>query len=286
LSGRFAARRLRRHALQLVSALGLAQRGLFIPYRHADTLAAPFGHAPYEAIASLFKSRESAFRAALGLIEGYAPALLALGREPPPAPRFEQDWFPRLDAALAYSLMRKSRPRRIVEVGSGHSTRFLARAVKDEGLAASITAIDPKPRAGLTGLDSVRLIRAPLQQAGLEPFAALEAGDVLFIDSSHVLMPGSDVDILINRVIPALPSGVLVHLHDIFLPDDYPVAWSWRGYNEQLAVAPMLLGGGFELLFASHYAATRMNDALAGTVVARLPMPEGAYESGLWLRRA
>ena len=77
-----------------------------------------------------------------------------------------------------------------------------------------------------------------------ETLPDLAPGDVLSIDSSHILMPGTDVDILLNRVLPALPAGVLVHIHDVFLPDDYPPAWSWRGYNEQLGVAALVQGGG------------------------------------------
>ena len=88
----------------------------------------------------------------LSFIEKYALELEAIGSEPPPAPRWDQDWFPRLDAAAAYAMVRTLRPRRIVEVGSGHSTRFLARAVADGGLATKIIAIDPRPRARITGL--------------------------------------------------------------------------------------------------------------------------------------
>ncbi len=102
------------------------------------------------------------------------------------------------------------------------------------------------------------------------------------IDSSHVLMPGSDVDFLFGHVLPALPDGVFVHVHDIFLPDDYPGDWEWRGYNEQLAVLPLLLNG-WTPIFASHYAATRMADAVEGSVAGRLPLGAGAREAGLWL---
>jgi hypothetical protein len=120
----------------------------------------------------------------------------------------------------------------------------------------------------------------------MEPFEALSAGDILFIDSSHILMPGSDVDTLFNRVLPALPAGVRVHIHDIFLPDDYPVAWEWRGYNEQLAVAALLQGGGYRLLFASHYVASRMADAVAASVAGRLTLLPGAMETSLWLEKS
>src|SRR5579859_4318418 len=88
----------------------------------------------------------------LARIESYADQLEAIGNDAPPAPRWNQDWFPRLDAAAAYAMVRTLAPRRIVEIGSGHSTRFLARAVTDGGFDTHITAIDPQPRASLEGL--------------------------------------------------------------------------------------------------------------------------------------
>jgi len=279
-----AERGLRRMGFGLMTVLGLARRGIFIPYRHAAALDAPGAQGTNRAIEAHLRAHERAFEDVLALVEGYRAALEAIGREPPPAPRFEQDWFPRLDAAIAYAIVRPYRPPRIVEVGSGHSTRFLARAAKDGGFASAITAIDPAPRADLAGLEDVRLVRRTLQEAGLDAFAQIRAGDVVFVDSSHVLMPGSDVDLVLNRVLPALPAGVLVHLHDIFLPDDYPESWRWRGYNEQLGVIPLLLGGSVELGFASHYVATRMPAVLSQGVLGRLPRLEGATESSLWLR--
>ena len=108
-----------------------------------------------------------------------------------------------------------------------------------------------------------------MQHADLSAFEALVEGDILFIDSSHILMPGTDVDMLFNHVLPGLPRGVLVHVHDVFLPDDYPPEWEWRGYNEQLAVATLIQGGAFQLLWSSHYAATRMATAVATSVAGR-----------------
>ena len=106
-----------------------------------------------------------------------------------------------------------------------------------------------------------------------------------FIDSSHILMPGTDVDFLLNRVVPALPSGVRLHIHDIFLPDAYPADWEWRGYNEQLGVAALIQGGGFRLLWASHYVATRMAAAVAASAVGALELKAGAHEASLWLMK-
>jgi hypothetical protein len=93
------------------------------------------------------------------------------------------------------------------------------------------------------------------------------------------------VDILFNRIMPALPSGVLVHIHDVFLPDDYPPEWEWRGYNEQLGVAALLQGGGYRLVWSSHYAATRMAGAVDASAAGALPLKRGVHEASLWLRK-
>ncbi|MGE4218386.1 MAG: class I SAM-dependent methyltransferase [Alphaproteobacteria bacterium] len=275
--------RSRRLLLGGAALLGIAKTAYVIPSLAAaavDRAAA----GPYADIESLFDANRPRFADWLVRIEGLAADLSLIGDDPAPAPRWTQDWFPRLDAAMAYAAVRTMRPRRIVEIGSGHSTRFLARAVADGGLETALTAIDPAPRAALAGVPGVEHRAATVQAAGLAPFAALEPGDILFIDSSHVLMPGSDVDMLLNRVLPVLPPGVAVHVHDIFLPDDYPADWHWRGYNEQLAVA-LLLQGGWQVEFAAHYAATRMAHALAQGVLAALPLAEGAYETSLWMVR-
>jgi SAM-dependent methyltransferase len=209
-------------------------------------------------------------------IEACSADLLRIGAEAPPAPRWTQDWFPRLDAAAAYAIVRATRPRRIVEVGCGHSTRFLARAVADGGLDTAIIAIDPSPRASLRGLH-ISFLRKHVQDVERKVFASLQRDDILFIDSSHQLKPGSDVEFLFKRVLAALASGVRVHFHDIFLPDDYPAHWAWRRYNEQEAVA-RLLANGYAEEFSSHRAPKQ-------GVIARLALVPGALESSLWLRK-
>jgi len=181
-------------------------------------------------------------------------------------------------------MVRRFRPRRIVEVGSGHSTRFFARAAADAGCGTRITAIDPAPRATLAGLD-IDLVRARVQQAGAAPFAALSESDFLAIDSTHVLAPGSDVELLVHHVLPAMPAGVRVHFHDVFLPDEYPGAWAWRRYNEQSAVADLLSRGDYVVEFASAWLVSRRAALLATGVVSRLPLVPGALESSLWLRK-
>jgi predicted O-methyltransferase YrrM len=263
----------RRLALGLPTLLGLKPRGYFIPYRHAGDLPPAPG---YPALDPVFAAAAPTMRARLAAL-GKLPAVLRLAR-------WDQDWFPRLDAAIAYDMVRERRPRRIVEVGSGHSTRFLAEAVADSGHEALLTAIDPAPRADIARTGA-RMIAAPAPACGEAPFEGLGSGDLLFIDSSHVLMPGTDVDFLLNRILPRLAAGTLVHVHDIFLPDAYPPEWAWRGYNEQLGVAALLAGSAWRILFASRYAATRLAVDVAASAVARLPFMPGAYDSSLWLER-
>jgi predicted O-methyltransferase YrrM len=263
----------RRLALGLATLAG-APRGWFIPYRHAGVRPPAGPDGAYPAAARLLAAAEGRFRTVLGWIDGFADDLLAFDG-PPPEPRWTQDWFPRLDGAAAYAVVRRSGPRRIVEIGSGHSTRFMARAVRDGGHATRILAIDPAPRADIARLPVTHLA-TPVQHVDPSVFADLAAGDVLFIDTSHVAMPGSDVDHLFGTVLPALPAGVLVHVHDVLLPDDYPDDWRWRGYNEQNAVAALLAGSGFALEWGSAY----VRQAMAAET---FDMPPGAHESSLWL---
>jgi hypothetical protein len=284
---------LRRLALGLATLSGLRRRGWFIPYRYADSLPEAGTLPPYAAIARLFADCAPAFDEMLAACTAYEAALTAIARREPPASiawpgppaRFDQAWFPTLDAAVAYVMVRTRKPARIVEVGSGHSTRFLARAAIDAGHDVAITAIDPAPRADIAGLPGVTVQRCTVQAADPALFGTLRSGDLLSIDSSHILMPGSDVDLLLNRVLPELPAGALVHIHDVFLPDDYPAGWAWRGYNEQLGVATLLASGGWRPLFASHWIARHRAEVLARSAIARLPAHPEARPASLWLVR-
>lgn len=254
------------------------KRGFFIPCRHAAAVV-PQG---YPALEPLFEAAEPRFLDLLAAIDAHAEDLRRAATGPA---RFDQDWFPRLDAAAAYAIVRRARPARIVEIGAGHSTRFLARAAGDAGLATEILCVDPEPRAGLAGLP-VRHHRCLLRDADPAIFRALAPGDVLFVDSSHIAVPGSDVDRLFLDILPRLPPGVLVHLHDVFLPDPYPPEWAWRGYNEQLLAGALMLGGGWDLVWASRWMATRREGLIAKGPLSGFPLLPGAFESSLWLARS
>ncbi|WP_027134954.1 class I SAM-dependent methyltransferase [Geminicoccus roseus] len=254
--------------------------GFFIPYRYADEVRP----CPYPALEPLFRAAEPAMLAELAQAEQYASAFRAMDG-PPPRPRFDQEWFPRLDAVGAYGLVRRRRPKRIIEIGSGHSTRFLAQAIADSGGSTDLHCIDPQPRADITALP-LRHEPRRFEEVDTEALAGLLGpGDILFVDSSHLLVPGCDVDRIVNDLLPRLPAGVLLHVHDIFLPDAYPKAWSWRGYAEQSVIAPLLHTGGWSLLWSSHWLATRHAARVAAGPLAELALRPGVPETSMWLVR-
>ena len=169
--------------------------------------------------------------------------------------------FSWLDARALFVLLHAWRPRRIIEVGSGYSSLLIAdvnRRWFDRGI--HVTCIEPYPRAFLkNGIDGLsRLIEDKVQRVAVEEFAALEAGDILFIDSSHVVKTGSDVNRIYFDVLPALARGVRIHIHDIFLPHDYPQSWAIdenRSWNEQYLVRALLMyANGFRVEFGCAYA--------------------------------
>lgn len=157
------------------------------------------------------------------------------------APYWNNAYFPRGDARLAYAVVARYRPRRIVEIGCGNSTKFMRRAVKDFGLDTRITCIDPEPREDIRLVaDEIRIAR--LQDADLSIFDEVGEGDAVFFDGSHLVLNGSDCTCFFLEVLPRLPRGAWVHVHDIFLPHDYPYQLfvDCRS-NEQYMLAMLLL---------------------------------------------
>ena len=262
--------------------LGWRRSGFFIPYGRANSVGF-LEHQPYPALRKLFDDQHATFSQFIESIDNFRSELLAVSGLQPPEPRFEQDWFPRLDAAAHYTMVRTLKPRRIIEVGSGHSTRWICRALADGHLSTEVTAIDPQPRADITRLP-VRLERKTLQETDFSLFDEIAGGDFVCMDSSHVFMPGSDVDVFINRILPILPAGVFVFFHDIFLPDCYPPSWQPLGYNEQNAVA-CLLQGAFSPHFSSAYAVRYMKSELSKSSISELPLHPNGVENGLWLKK-
>lgn len=144
----------------------------------------------------------------------------------------ENTMFGCLDARVLFGMLALERPGRIVEVGSGYSTAVMLDAADSIGTTRDITCVEPYPQrlyGRLLPADRIDIRVAPVQSVGLNLFQGLKAGDLLFIDSTHVAKAGSDVLYLYLNILPRLAPGVLVHIHDIFWPFSYRPEWLREG---------------------------------------------------------
>lgn len=204
-------------------------------------------------------------------------------------PYYANPSFAAPDAQVYHSLLRLFRPRRVLEIGSGQSTRFAARALalnRAEGAKGELVAIEPFEAPELEQLGA-RVIRERVEEADGEVFTELRPGDVLFIDSSHVVQPGGDVVLLLLDVLPALPPGVLVHVHDVFTPGDYPEEWSRRRWfwSEQYVVEGLLTHNPrLEVVLAVDHLLREHADAFAAACPVPQPAGPGPTPSSFWLR--
>jgi hypothetical protein len=172
---------------------------------------------------------------------------------------FANDYFSSPDAELLYTLLRQHNPQLYIEIGSGNSTMIARQAVIDGSLRTRIIAIDPRPRRNVASLvDEIYL--TPVEHVDIAIFKMLRAGDFLFVDSSHHVSVGNDVSRIYLSVLPSLPSGCFVHIHDIFLPYEYPKAWvdnELFDWNEQYMVQLLLSSSdSFKVIWAGYYLQT------------------------------
>ncbi len=261
---------------------------LFLDYRVEPRSRYGYGRPPHPGLRKLFEAGRDSYRP---LLTGFLRFAEEFGRIPMEArdartPCWNNGWIPPLDAVGLYGMLAQQKPHLYLEVGSGHSTRFARRAVDDHGLPTEIVSLDPHPR---TEVDSLchRLIRQPLQQTDLSLFGELRAGDVLFLDCSHVLLTNSDVSVAFLEILPALPPGVFVQVHDVFLPCDYPPRWAHHYWNEQYLLGFALLEGAGRLQVTLPNAFVSDDAELSGVLRPlwlKLGLPAGA-EAGvsLWL---
>ena len=171
------------------------------------------------------------------------------------------------DAALYYTMIRFLKPRQIIEVGSGYSTK-IASLASQKNETTNITCIDPYPPEFLN--ESIpclgKLIKKPVQDVPIELFQELDKNDILFIDSTHVSKIGSDVNYLFLEVLPSLRTGVVIHVHDIFLPQELPQNWIkdlHLFWNEQYLLNAFLIGNSdFEVLIGNRYMGLHHPDEL------------------------
>ncbi len=202
------------------------------------------GKPVHAGLAAAIERARPTYEAVIDDIDEHREALYAVADADPEGrrPCWNNIWFSCLDAASLVGLILSRRPQRYIEIGSGYSTLFARHAVTWGGLSTRVTSIDPRPQAAIDAICD-EVIRRPLEDCAPDLFAALQPGDMLFLDGSHRVFTNSDTTVFFFDILPRLPPGVLVHLHDIFLPADYPAAWNGRLYSEQYLLGAMLLCG-------------------------------------------
>jgi hypothetical protein len=219
-----------------------------------------YGKPPHMKIYDLLNSRRrifaenlSGFLTCYDLLATIEPVL----SPEDPRPSWQNDWISGFDLISLCGWLKRYNSRQYMEIGSGNTTKFARAAIDYYHLPAKITSIDPCPRAKIDQLcDTV--IRDRLENIELNMFWGLEAGDMIFMDGSHYTLMNSDASVFFLDILPNLPAGVVVGIHDIFLPFDYPPGWIDRYYSEQYLLAAYLLAEGrsFEILLANNFVAT------------------------------
>jgi hypothetical protein len=202
-------------------------------------------HAELEKLLQQSVSVHGGWLTQLGEYDGDYKAIIA--KDSLINPDFYNGATPCWDCAAIHTMVCELRPKRWLEVGSGHSTAFAMNAAEMHHTGTGFEVVDPEAPPWLSTFPFVKIHKAGVNDVPVEMFTSLAAGDILFVDGSHMANSGSDVVVLFLEILPRLKSGVWVHFHDIFLPYDYPPDWCGQRekyYTEQYMLALMLLMDG------------------------------------------
>jgi hypothetical protein len=248
---RYATRSARRRLTTRRTPAGMAANALFgeghvllidYPPTALEEPRYGYGRPPHPRLAELLGRGDGEYAGVLEEFKRYSDDLLAIRVEEadPGEPRWRNGYLFGLDGVSLYCFTRKYAPRRYMEIGSGNSTLFVDRARRDGGIEMEIISLDPYPRREIDAIcDTV--VREPIESTSLDMFDALQSGDIVFLDGTHRVFMNSDAVVFFLDVLPELPPGVLVGIHDIHLPDDYRPDHADRHYSEQYLLASYLL---------------------------------------------
>ncbi|HLN52641.1 MAG TPA: class I SAM-dependent methyltransferase [Lentimicrobium sp.] len=203
------------------------------------------------------------------------------------APSYNNGFLPGLDIFGIYTMLSKYKPETYIEVGSGTSTKVAYKSIRDNNLNTKILSIDPHPRAEIDCLAS-NIIRKPFESINFDFIFSLKENDILFIDNSHRILPNSDSMVFFLEVLPRLQKGVIVHIHDIYLPYDYPQFMCDRFYSEQYGLAMYLLANSsrYSTIFPGYFISQDKDLSSMIDTIWHHPNLEGVERHGgsFWLK--
>ncbi len=231
-----------KHFLKLLSP---KHQKLILDYRVEFRPRFGHGKPAHPGLYSVIDANREAYRKMLNDCDEFRESFLSIKdasvEKDETRPSWNNSFLPGLDIVALYSMIRMKKPERYIEIGSGNSTKVAFKAIREGKLPTVITSIDPYPRASIDSLSN-KVLRIPVEtMKDLSLFEELGTGDILFIDNSHRVLPNSDATVCFLEIIPLLKKGVIVHIHDIYLPYDYPQFMCDRFYSEQYVLAAMIL---------------------------------------------
>lgn len=174
--------------------------------------------------------------------------------ENPQQPYLDNWFYGLIDAAVAGAIVKKYQPKTILEIGSGVSTRIMKYSIDRFNVDSKIICIDPEPRVDIDSVADL-VIKKPLEDSIPEIKNMLKAGDILFMDGSHYVFQENDTTTFFFKLLPVLPKGVLIHIHDIYLPFDYPPNVQNQLWSEQYLLACLIMGGfkDYKVVFPTYF---------------------------------
>ena len=182
-------------------------------------------------------------------------------------PYLDNYYYGIYDAAVLFAIMEAHKPRKIIEIGSGISTRYIKHFKNKLGLDTQIVCIDPMPRVDIANVADT-VIRQPFENVIADEIFNLKSGDIIFMDGSHYVFQGNDTLCFFFKLLPSLPKGIIIHIHDIYLPFDYPEGVARQLWTEQYILAAMMSGGfkDLEILYPAYYI-SQTNDEIKKALI-------------------
>ena len=243
---------------QLYRFLNPKFQNLFLEYKVDFKPRYGHGKPPHPGLYGIIDSNRQNYKDLLKSALSYRDAIWSIKESKvetdPSKPAWNNGYLPGLDIIMLYIMLAENKPKKYIEIGSGNSTKVAFKAKTEQKLQMEIISIDPMPRAEIDSLAD-KVVREPFENINYNIVEELNANDILFVDNSHRILPNSDSMVFYLEILPKLKKGVIVHIHDIYLPYDYPQFMCDRFYSEQYGLAMFLLAnpGKYETICPNYF---------------------------------